>query len=168
MSWSLRQINQKNVSNHLMTDSRGLNFAADWRSKFPFYGRPQCGLRLRQSVNITMRARMRRSGKVGSRARPLVIPNVMTLATLDDVRSLIERHFPAHYQDKRSWWDVAAGLDKAAAGGDTADVAVALRIALSLEGVECRRGRIAPLPTALTIEEAYVNSPRRMCALPSH
>jgi hypothetical protein len=30
---------------------RGLNFAAEWRSKFPINGRPQCGLRLRQSVN---------------------------------------------------------------------------------------------------------------------
>jgi hypothetical protein len=32
----------------------------------------------------------------------------------------------------------SAELYKAAAGGDVADVAVALRIALSIEGVECR------------------------------
>jgi hypothetical protein len=36
------------------------------------------------------------------------------------------------------WHYVAAQLDKAAAGADTADVAIALRIVLSIEGVECR------------------------------
>ena len=70
--------------------------------------------------------------------RPLVIPKVMTLATLDDVRELIETHLPAHFRDKRSWRHVAAELDKAVAGGDAADVAVASRMALSLEAVECR------------------------------
>ena len=69
--------------------------------------------------------------------RPLVIPKVMTLGILDDVRSLIEKHLPAHFRDKATWQHVAAELDKAAAGGDAADVAVTLRIALSLEGVEC-------------------------------
>jgi hypothetical protein len=63
----------------------------------------------------------------------------MTLATLDDVRELIETHLPAHFRDKRSWRHVAAELDKAAAGGDAADVAIALRMALSLEGGECSR-----------------------------
>ncbi len=58
--------------------------------------------------------------------------------TLADVRTLIEKHLPAHFRDNRSWRHVAAELDKAAAGGDVGDVAVALRIALSLEGVECR------------------------------
>jgi hypothetical protein len=62
----------------------------------------------------------------------------MKLATLADVRSLIAKHLPAHYQDKPSWRHVAAELDKAAAGGDPAHVAIALRIALSLEGVPCR------------------------------
>ena len=69
--------------------------------------------------------------------RPLVIPKVMTLGILDDVRSSIEKHLPAHFRDKATWQHVAAELDKAAAGGDAADVAVTLRIALSLEGVEC-------------------------------
>jgi hypothetical protein len=36
------------------------------------------------------------------------------------------------------WHYVAAQLDKAAAGADTADVAIVLRIVLSIEGVECR------------------------------
>jgi hypothetical protein len=62
----------------------------------------------------------------------------MTLTTLGDVRTLIDKHLPPHFRDKLSWRHVAAELDKAAAGGDAADVAVALRMALSLEGVECR------------------------------
>jgi hypothetical protein len=70
--------------------------------------------------------------------RPLIIPKVMTLATLADVRTLIAKHLPTHFRDKRSWRHVAAELDKAAAGGDTAEASLALRMALSLEGVECR------------------------------
>jgi hypothetical protein len=62
----------------------------------------------------------------------------MTLATLADVRTLIAKHLPTHFRDKRSWRHVAAELDKAAAGGDTAEASLALRMALSLEGVECR------------------------------
>jgi hypothetical protein len=37
--------------------------------------------------------------------------------TLADVRTLIEKHLPAHFRDNRSWRHVAAELDKAAAGG---------------------------------------------------
>jgi hypothetical protein len=71
--------------------------------------------------------------------RPLIIPGVMTLATLADVRFLIRKHLPAYFRDKTTWQHVAAELDKAAAGGDAVDVSVALRIALSLE-----RGRMPP------------------------
>jgi hypothetical protein len=39
---------------------------------------------------------------------------------------VINKHLPAHYQDKRSWRHVAPELDKAVAGGDAADVAIAL------------------------------------------
>jgi hypothetical protein len=42
------------------------------------------------------------------------------------------------FHDKRRWQHVAVELDKAATGGDAADVVVALRIALSLRGVEWR------------------------------
>lgn len=70
--------------------------------------------------------------------RPQIIPKVMTLTALADVRSLIAKHLPAHSQDKRSWRHVAAELDKAAAGGDAVDVSLALRTAQSLEGVEWR------------------------------
>jgi len=62
---------------------------------------------------------------------------VMTLARLADVRTLIAKHLPEHFRDKQSWRHVAAELDKAAAGDDTAE-ASALCMALSLEGVECR------------------------------
>jgi hypothetical protein len=62
----------------------------------------------------------------------------MTLATLDGVRTLISKHLPEQFRDKRSWRQVAAELDKAAAGGDTTEASFALRMAWSLEGVECR------------------------------
>jgi hypothetical protein len=81
-------------------------------------------------------------GKLPGRLAPAAARDLsergMTLTTLADVRELIEKHLPAHYRDKRSWLHVAAELDNAAAGGNAADVAVALRIALHLEGVECR------------------------------
>jgi hypothetical protein len=58
--------------------------------------------------------------------RPLVIPKVTTLTTLAHVRTLIAKHLPAHFRDKRSWRHVAAELDKAAAGGDAARLATQL------------------------------------------
>jgi hypothetical protein len=70
--------------------------------------------------------------------RPLVIPHVMRLTTLADVRELIDRHLPAHFRDKATWRVVAKDLKGAAQGADTAEVSLALRMALSLEGVECR------------------------------
>jgi hypothetical protein len=70
--------------------------------------------------------------------RPLVIPEVMKLVTLADVRELIDRHLPAHYRDKATWRVVAKELKAAALGADPAEVSIALRMALSLEGVECQ------------------------------
>jgi ABC-type cobalamin transport system permease subunit len=70
--------------------------------------------------------------------RPLVIPHVMRLTTLADVRELIERHLPAHFRNKATWHVVAKDLKAAARGADPAEVSIGLRIALSLEGVECR------------------------------
>ena len=69
--------------------------------------------------------------------RPLVIPTVMTLKTLADVRKLM-RHLPAEHRERPTWRHVAAELEQAAAGADTVDVAVALRLALMLENVDCR------------------------------
>ena len=61
----------------------------------------------------------------------------MKLATLADVRVLINKHLPKDRRDRRAWRHVAAELDKAAAGGDTADLAIALRLAMIIEHVEC-------------------------------
>jgi hypothetical protein len=69
--------------------------------------------------------------------RPLTIPTVMDLATLADVRKLLG-HLPKVTRAKSTWQHVAAELDKAAAGADPADVAVALRLVLMLEHIECR------------------------------
>jgi hypothetical protein len=70
--------------------------------------------------------------------RPIVIPKVMTLATLDDVRALIKRHLPLQIREKPTWRYVRVKLAEAARSGNTTDVVVALQIALHLEGVECR------------------------------
>jgi hypothetical protein len=69
--------------------------------------------------------------------RPLIIPKVMTLKTLADVRALM-RHLPTGHEHRPAWRHVAAELAKAAAGAPTIDVATALRMVLMLEGVECR------------------------------
>ncbi len=69
--------------------------------------------------------------------RPLVIPTVMTLSTLADVRELM-RHLPEDRRARPTWRHVAAELEKAAAGADAVDVSFALRMALMLEGVECQ------------------------------
>jgi hypothetical protein len=61
----------------------------------------------------------------------------MNLVTLADVRELI-RHAPKERRENLNWRNVADELAKAAAGADTASVSVALRMVLSLEGVECR------------------------------
>ena len=52
------------------------------------------------------------------------------------MRELIERHLPAHFRDKATWRVVAKDLK--ATGADPAEVSIALRMALSLEGVECQ------------------------------
>ena len=67
----------------------------------------------------------------------LVIPDVMTLTTLADVRVLIERHLPAQHRDKHTWQVVTDDLKAAAEGADPHGVAIALRLALMLEGVPC-------------------------------
>jgi hypothetical protein len=69
--------------------------------------------------------------------RPLVIPRVMTLTTLADVRTLM-RHLPRHAREKETWRHVEAQLADAANGGDVTDAFVALRLVLMLERVECR------------------------------
>ena len=72
-------------------------------------------------------------------SRPIIIPDVMELTTLADVRILVEKHLPAEYRAKFTWRQLA-GLLKRAAGGqqDVAEVSVALKLVLQLEGVKCR------------------------------
>ena len=71
--------------------------------------------------------------------RPIIIPDVMTLATLADVRALIGKHVPTEYRAKFTWRQLAGMLRRAAEGKeDVAEVATALRIVLQLEGVTCR------------------------------
>jgi hypothetical protein len=69
--------------------------------------------------------------------QPLLIPDVMVLATLADVRELM-RHLPADRRSLSTWRQVAADIEAAAAGGDIEGAAIGLRIMLFLEGVECR------------------------------
>jgi hypothetical protein len=70
--------------------------------------------------------------------QPLMIPTVMTLRTLDDVRQLL-RHLPQENRSNAAWRYVASQLDKAAVGKlRTVDVEIALRLVLMLEGVKCR------------------------------
>ena len=69
--------------------------------------------------------------------RPIVIPKIVTLKTLADVRELM-RHLPEDRRERPTWRYVTAQLAEAAAGADTVDVAIALRMVLMLEGVECR------------------------------
>jgi hypothetical protein len=47
------------------------------------------------------------------------------------------RHLPAEHRNSRTWRYVAGKVEKAASGGDVADAAIALRLALLLEKVEC-------------------------------
>jgi hypothetical protein len=68
----------------------------------------------------------------------LVNPKVMTLKTLADVGALIERHLPEDRRERPTWRHVAEQLAAAANGADPADAAISLRLALMLEGVECR------------------------------
>jgi hypothetical protein len=57
----------------------------------------------------------------------------MTLSTVADVRELM-RHLPADHRDRPTWRRIVAELDRAAAGADVVDVA----LALSIERVEYR------------------------------
>jgi hypothetical protein len=73
------------------------------------------------------------------RSRPLprsiVIPKVMTLNTLADVRTLMG-HLPAETREKSTWLQVAKCLDEAARGPDTVNVYTVLQMVMTMEGVE--------------------------------
>jgi hypothetical protein len=64
-------------------------------------------------------------------------PQSHNAATLADVREPIQQ-LPKDHRERSTWRCVAALLADAAAGADTADVSIALRMVLSMEGVECQ------------------------------
>jgi hypothetical protein len=66
--------------------------------------------------------------------RPLIIPSVTTLRTLADVRELM-RHLPTDRRERSTWHHVAKLIED---GSDPADVLIAVRMVLNLEGVEYR------------------------------
>jgi hypothetical protein len=71
--------------------------------------------------------------------RPIIIPKVMELATLGDVRALVEKHLPAEYRTKFTWRKLAGMLRRAAEGKeDAAELSTALQLVLQIEGVEYR------------------------------
>ena len=70
--------------------------------------------------------------------QPIVIPDLMTLRTLADVRVLLG-HLPKEYRAKETWRHVAKTLDEATGGGiQPVEVAVALKLVLSMEGITSR------------------------------
>ena len=84
-------------------------------------------------VNMLLRKRSDWSRRL---PRPLTIPGIMTLATLADVRTLIEKYFP-HCRDRTITRHVADRLAEAACGDDAASVTVPLMIILAMESVPC-------------------------------
>jgi hypothetical protein len=71
--------------------------------------------------------------------RPVVIPKVLTLATLADVRMLLEMHLPPEQRERSTWLHVKNPLHGAARGeDDPGEIEIALRMVLSIDGVGCR------------------------------
>jgi hypothetical protein len=72
-------------------------------------------------------------------SRPLDFASVIRLTTLDDVRSLVEKHLPETHRDLPHWRSISGALRDAATGvGDPVDVEVALMLAGAVEGLSCR------------------------------
>ena len=63
---------------------------------------------------------------------------ILTLATIGDVRELIVKRLPEESRQKSTWQYVAGLALDAANDGDGADLSIALRMVLSLEGIACR------------------------------
>jgi len=62
---------------------------------------------------------------------------ILTLATVGDVRDLIVKRLPEESRQKETWQYVAGIALDAANGGNAADLSIALRMVLSLEGIAC-------------------------------
>ena len=71
--------------------------------------------------------------------RTLVIPKVMTLKTLADVRAFLKL-LPAEFCQRDTGQCVAVNLTRAAQGADVVDLFVSLRMVLMLERAECNLG----------------------------
>ncbi len=69
--------------------------------------------------------------------QPLVIPGLMTLTTLADVRTLLD-HVPAEHREKENWRYVATKLDEAAHGASVVEAFAVLRTVLAMEGIVYR------------------------------
>jgi hypothetical protein len=69
--------------------------------------------------------------------QPFLIPDVIVLATLADVRELM-RHLPEDRRSRPMWRRVEADIEAAAAGGDVEGAVIGLRMVLFLERVECQ------------------------------
>jgi hypothetical protein len=63
---------------------------------------------------------------------------ILTLATVGDARELIVKRLPEESREKSTWQYVAGLALDAANGGDGADLSIALRMVLSLEGIACQ------------------------------
>jgi hypothetical protein len=63
----------------------------------------------------------------------------MDLATLADVRALLEKHLPPEYRTKFTWRQLAGMLRRAAEGKeDAGEFSTALQIIFKIEGIEYR------------------------------
>jgi hypothetical protein len=69
--------------------------------------------------------------------QPLIIPTIMTLETLADLRKLI-MHLPESFRAKSTWHYVARQLLEVADGADPAELTLPVRIVLALEGIPCQ------------------------------
>ena len=69
----------------------------------------------------------------------LVIPTIMTLKTLADVSELL-RHLPEDRRVRPTWRPSPLSLTEPPPGADPADVSIALRMPLMVQGVERELG----------------------------
>ena len=69
---------------------------------------------------------------------------ILTLATVGNVRELIVKRLPEESRQKSTWQYVAGIALDAANGGDAADLSIALRMVLSLEGIATRVHLVNP------------------------
>ena len=67
----------------------------------------------------------------------LIIPGLITLRTLADVRTLLDQ-VPVEHREQENWRYVATKLDEAARGASVVEAFAVLRAVLSMEGIAYR------------------------------